>query len=117
VSSFRISHLISACKEKKGVGFIDCKLDLSEPINFYGSLKGSKVKIFVLDGCGHSSKGDWANNPDHFENLISGLASEQDFKRNLGDFWMAGNNMKKAEVEELLDRYGFNGVRVLGCKE
>ncbi|CAI2381523.1 unnamed protein product [Moneuplotes crassus] len=83
VSQHQMGVLLAANKDKKSLGFISCKLDLSSVPQFGGALQGSTIEGLDLNGCGLSELGDWENNPSHFENLIEGLAKEQDFKNNL----------------------------------
>ncbi|CAI2359058.1 unnamed protein product [Moneuplotes crassus] len=112
VSQNQMKTLLAKYKRKSWFGFVDCNLALSSVPDFGGALQGSQLERLDLTGCGASARGGWKNNPSHFENLIEGLAKEQDFKNNLKMIWMGGCGMEKSQVEEILKKYEFGEVQI-----
>ncbi|CAI2364035.1 unnamed protein product [Moneuplotes crassus] len=76
VSQHQMRTLLAAYKHKSTFGLYFCKLALSLVPDFGGALQGSQLEGLSLIGCGDSARGDWNNNPSHFENLVKGLAKE-----------------------------------------
>ncbi|CAI2382470.1 unnamed protein product [Moneuplotes crassus] len=115
VSQRQMATLLSANKHKREFGFNYCQLALSSVPDFRGALQESELEVLGLSGCGGSDRGDWENNPSHFENLVKGLAKEEEFKSNLTAIWLHYCGMEKSQVEEILKRYGFGEVLIYGC--
>ncbi|CAI2363174.1 unnamed protein product [Moneuplotes crassus] len=112
VSQDQLVSLFSANRHKEWFGFKWCKLDLSSVPDFGGSLAESTMYGLSLYGCGGSSYCDWDNNESNFENLVTGLAKEEDFRRNLEWIDMFECGMEKSDVEEILEGHGFGHVEI-----
>jgi len=104
--------LLTISKNKRGTGFLECKLDLSTVPNFDGALEGSGVTVIVLDGCFQNPLDKSEPNKEHFENLLEGLSKESDFRNNLREIHVGKNNMKKTYVEEVLNKYEFGRITI-----
>ncbi|CAI2387198.1 unnamed protein product [Moneuplotes crassus] len=113
VSQHQMKTLLAKYKRKRRFGFLSCKLALSSVPDFGGALQGSQLKALGLNGCGSSDLGDWKNNPAHFENLIEGLAKEQDFKDNLKWIGMEDCGMEESQVEVILKKYEFGEIQIV----
>ncbi|CAI2364375.1 unnamed protein product [Moneuplotes crassus] len=104
--------LLSLFKTKKTLSLAGCRLDLSSPLNFNGALTGSTLERLNLSYCGSSDRGDWKNNPTHFENLVKGLASEEDFRNSLRMIVVDNCGMEKRQIGDVLKEYGLGDVKI-----
>ncbi|CAI2378349.1 unnamed protein product [Moneuplotes crassus] len=112
VSQDQLVALFAANRHTECFGFTQCKLDLSSVPDFRGSLAGSTMKGLDLNGCRDFLGGDWGDHGMKFENLIAGLAQEEDFRENLEEIYMSECAMEEDLVEKILSDHGFGHVKI-----
>ncbi|CAI2360650.1 unnamed protein product [Moneuplotes crassus] len=118
IANFKISQenliaLLSAYKHKRSFTFDSCILDLSSVPCFLGALKGCLIQELYLTGCGHCSRSDWAEQPSQIENLVAGLAQEEDLKESLKVIGLEKCGIEQEKAEQIVKENGLEDVIVL----
>ncbi|CAI2362965.1 unnamed protein product [Moneuplotes crassus] len=110
-ASMKVFLSINCYKQK--IGFFDCAIDIQNPSDFSYALECSQIKELYLNYCGNKRNSDWGTHPDRFIALVKGLSTAPDFVKSLEVIWIYDSGMEEREVREVLDRYGFQNVRIL----
>ncbi|CAI2361907.1 unnamed protein product [Moneuplotes crassus] len=115
ISTIQMRKLLAVNRDKKLIGFESCILFLESIPNFGNCFKATSTKILVFDQCGAPNRGNWADNPHHFDNLVQGLAKSEDLKASLREIHVMNCGLQRKDVKQLLSNHGLKKVKIFGC--
>ncbi|CAI2361238.1 unnamed protein product [Moneuplotes crassus] len=110
ISEDYLIRLLYLNRMKEELGFIDCKLSLTDILQIDNILNECKISQLYLAGCGNASLGDWANNLSEFENFVSWISKSAAFKKSLKKICMRDCGLSNDEIEDIFQKYGFTKV-------
>ncbi|CAI2381551.1 unnamed protein product [Moneuplotes crassus] len=104
--------LLSLCKTKDSLIFINCTIYLSSVPKLEKILIGSTLRKLGLARCGCSTNENRGTFRSHFQNLMSALSKCNDFKRSFEELYIPGCGVKSDVISQILKDNGFATVEL-----
>ncbi|CAI2362348.1 unnamed protein product [Moneuplotes crassus] len=112
INQYQLSKLFYLSREKKQVGFRNCRIHLKTPPDLSKSLKGCKIETLNFDSCGESQYSDWETHPEYLCNLIESLSQCPDLQDSLTQISLCWIKVPKEIQIKIFEQHPFKKATV-----
>ena len=103
-------ELIVSAKLVKKLYISNSMIPIDSKFEFDQQLDVCNISYLNMYYCGNKSNGNWASNPERFENLLEAISKWVPFKNSLKTFDIAYCGVTKKKAEEIKNKYGLNDL-------
>ena len=110
-------ELVVSAKLIKKLYIKNSTIPLDGKFEFGPQLDVCNISYLSMYHCGDEDNGDWASNPERFENLLEAISKWVPFKNRLEIFDIGYCGVTKKKAEEIRNKYGLNELQFEGVDE
>ncbi|CAI2371742.1 unnamed protein product [Moneuplotes crassus] len=111
----QLKKLVAAFRHVRTLRLEYCRLSIPSVPDLSKALKNCQIQKIDLEGSGNSSRSDWENNFDEFENLVQGLASSPDLRLSLEIVFVSYcGGVTQNKAEQVFEENQLEGVKIIG---
>ncbi|CAI2371825.1 unnamed protein product [Moneuplotes crassus] len=111
----QLKKLVAAFRHVRTLRLEYCRLSIPSVPDLSKALKNCQIQGIDLEGSGNSSRSDWENNFDEFENLVKGLASSPDLRLSLKIVFVSYcGGVTQNKAEQVFEENQLEGVKIIG---
>ena len=104
-------ELVVSAKLTKNLFIKFSTIPLDSKFEFGQQLDVCNIGFLCMYCCGDKDNGDWASNPERFENLLEAISKWIPFKNSLKTFYIEDCGVTKAKAEKIRKKYGLNELK------
>ena len=115
--NFSTEDFRSMVVSAKQVGYLhifNSLIPLDSEFDFGEQLDYTNIHYFDVCLCGCENKGNWAENPNRFENLVEAISKSLPFRNNLKTLNITGCELSKEKAEQIWNKYGLHELNITG---
>ncbi|CAI2372008.1 unnamed protein product [Moneuplotes crassus] len=109
----QLKRLVAAFRHVRTLVLEYCCLSIPSVPDLSKALKNCQIQEIYLFECGDSSRSDWKNNFNEFENLVQGLASSPDLRLSLEKVNIFFCRVDQNKVEQVFEENQLGGVKII----
>ena len=89
-------------------------IPLDSKIDFGKQMDSSNIQKLDVQYCGNNDNGDWAANPQRFENLLEAISNCVALRNSLKTLNIGGSGVSREKAEQVCMKYGLNKLNIEG---